>query len=125
MARVLQFWPSDKVVHLLGPSGESIEYALNRKELFLNDDLTPMTNEQRRDVFKHLRFSILPGSSLPGTRQRRAQQMVMLHQLGAASRKMVLQAADFMDPDQMLKEAEEDFKVFPPPGWTFKGSTGK
>jgi hypothetical protein len=29
----------------------------------------------------------------------------------------VLQAADFPDPDQMLKEADEDFAKFPPPGF--------
>jgi len=30
---------------------------------------------------------------------------------------MVLQAADFPDPDYMLKEAEEDFQKFPPAGF--------
>lgn len=117
MSRILQFWPSDRVVHLLGPSGESIDYVLNRKELFLTDTQQPVTDLERRDIFRYLRFAILPGSSAPGTRQKRAEMMVKLHMLGCASRKAVLQAADFADADGMLQEAEEDFKKFPPPGF--------
>jgi hypothetical protein len=43
--------------------------------------------------------------------------MTKLQAIGCASRKMVLQSADFQDPDTMLKEAEEDFQKFPPPGF--------
>ena len=43
--------------------------------------------------------------------------MMKLQSIGAASRKMVLQAADFQNADEMLKEAEEDFQRFPGPGW--------
>ena len=108
---------------MLGPTGESTEYALNRAELFLDDQHRPVSPETRREVFHALRFAVLPGSSAPGTRARRAEMMVKLHMLGAASRKMVLQSADFQNPDEMLKEAEEDFAKFPPAG--FKRDTSK
>lgn len=125
MARILQFWPSDRVFHLLGPTGEAVEYAINRKELFLNEDNLPVTPEQRKEMFKYLRFAVLPGSSAPGTKARRAEMMVRLHMLGAASRKMVLEAADFQDPERMLKEAEEDFAKFPPAGFQRVKGEGK
>lgn len=125
ISRILQFMTSDRVFSFLGPTGEAYEYALRRQEMFIGDDGKPLNEDTRRDVFKYLRFSVLPGSSAPGTRARRAEMMEKLHQLGAASRKMVLNAADFPDPDQMLKEAEEDFKVFPPAGWVRDKNYGK
>jgi len=117
VARILQFVTADRVFSIMGPSGEAVEYALARSELFINDDKSPVTPDQRREFFKYLRFTVAPGSSAPGTRARRAEMMMRLNAIGAASRKMVLQAADFPDPDYMLKEAEEDFQKFPPAGF--------
>lgn len=117
VARIFQFMTSDRIMTMLGPTDEAIDYAFNRAELFLNDDAEPVTEQERENVFKYMRFAILPGSSAPGTRAKRAEAMVKLHMLGAASRKMVLQAGDFQDPDQMLQEAEADFAKFPPPGF--------
>jgi hypothetical protein len=125
IARILQFMTSDRVFSFLGPTGEAFEYAVKRREMFITDDGQPLSESDRRDVFKYLRFSVLPGSSAPGTRVRRAEMMTKLQAIGAASRKMVLQAADFPDPDQMLKEAEEDFQKFPPPGFVRDKNYGK
>lgn len=117
IARILQFVTSDRVFSFLGPTGEALAYALNRQELFIDDEKKPLSDDMRRQVFKYLRFSVLPGSSAPGTRQRRAELMTNLQKIGCASRKMVLQAADFQDADGMLAEAEADFQKFPPPGF--------
>jgi hypothetical protein len=125
ISRILQFMTSDRVFSFLGPTGEAFEYAMKRSELFIGDDKKPLDDAERRDVFKYMRFSVLPGSSAPGTRARRAEMMTKLNAIGAASRKMVLQAADFPDPDQMLKEAEEDFQKFPPPGFIRDKNFGK
>lgn len=125
ISRILQFMTSDKVFSFLGPTGEAFEYAVKRGEMFVSDDGKPLSDADRRDVFKYMRFSVLPGSSAPGTRVRRAEMMVKLNAIGAASRKMVLQAADYPDPEQMLKEAEEDFQKFPPPGFVRDKNFGK
>lgn len=125
IARILQFMTSDRVFSFLGPTGEAFEYAVKRGELLAHEDGKPLTDAERRDVFKYMRFSVLPGSSAPGTRMRRAEAMVKLQAIGAASRKMVLQAADYPDPDGMLKEAEEDFKSFPPAGFVRDKNFGK
>ncbi len=125
IARILQFMTSDRVFSFIGPTGEAFEYAVTRQEMFLGDDKKPLSEADRRDVFRYMRFSVLPGSSAPGTRARRAEMMMKLQAIGAASRKMVLQAADFPDPDQMLKEAEDDFQKFPPPGFVRDKNFGK
>lgn len=121
ISRILQFVPSDRILSALGPTKEALEYAKNRADLFIDDDGNPIKFEARRDALKWLRFSVLPGSSQPGTRQRRAQGMMALHGAGMASRRRVLEAADFHDTDTMLAEAEADFQKFPPPGWVKKG----
>jgi hypothetical protein len=116
-----QFIPSDRIAAALGPGPRAIDYAMNRADLFLDDAGQPIQFEKRQDAFKWLRFSVMPGSSQPGTRGKRLQSIAMLRQQGCASRKMMLEAADFTDPDSMIAEAEEDFKRFPPPGWVQKG----
>lgn len=121
MSSILQWWPSDRVFHLLGPTGESIDYSLNRAELFMDmsdpSNPRPLDAKTRQEAFKYMRFSVLPGSSAPGTRARRAQQAMMLNGAGMADRKYVLESADFQNPEQMLIDAEKDFAKFPPAGF--------
>lgn len=124
VSRIFQFRTSDEIWSLMGPTPEAINYAKNRTELFIDDEGKPMNLEDRSTALAWLRFSVEPGSSAPGTRLRRGQQMMSLHAAGMASRKRVLESSDFLDADEMLREAEEDFKKFPPPGWVQKKPGG-
>lgn len=124
VSRIFQFRTSDEVLALMGPTPEAINYAKNRTELFIDDEGKPMDQTARGQALSWLRFSVEPGSSAPGTRLRRGQQMMSLHSAGMASRKRVLESSDFLDADEMLLEAEEDFKKFPPPGWVQKKPGG-
>ena len=108
ISRVFQFVTSDRVFTMVGPTAEGVAYAMARSELFVNDKGQPMTQADQRDALRFMRFSVIPGSSAPGSRLARARMMAELVKLGAASRRDVLQAADFQDPDDMLKRAEED-----------------
>ena len=108
ISRVFQFVTSDRVFTMVGPTAEAVAYAMARSELFINDKGQPMTQADQRDALRFMRFSVIPGSSAPGSRLARARMMAELVKLGAASRRDVLQAADFQDPDDMLKRAEED-----------------
>ena len=107
IARIFQFMTSDRIFQIMGPTGEALDYAFKRNELFLNDAGQPLTDQERQDVFRYTRFSVLPGSSAPGSRLHRAQMAMQLNALGLVSGRYVLQAADFQDPDGMMKEAEE------------------
>jgi len=108
ISRVFQFVTSDRVFTMVGPTAEAVAYAMARSELFINDKGQPMTQADQRDALRFMRFSVIPGSSAPGSRLARARMMAELVKLGAASRRDVLQAADFQDPDDMLKRASED-----------------
>lgn len=108
ISRVFQFVTSDRVFTMVGPTAEAVAYAMARSELFIDDKGQPMTQADQRDALRFMRFSVIPGSSAPGSRLARARMMAELVKLGAASRRDVLQAADFQDPDDMLKRAEED-----------------
>lgn len=108
ISRVFQFVTSDRVFTMVGPTAEAVAYAMARSELFINDKGQPMTQADQRDALRFMRFSVIPGSSAPGSRLARARMMAELVKLGAASRRDVLQAADFQDPDDMLKRAQED-----------------
>ena len=108
IARVFQFVTSDRVFTMVGPTAEAVAYAMARAELFVDDAGQPMTPAAQREALRFMRFSVLPGSSAPGSRLARARMMGELVKLGAASRRDVLLAADFQDPDEMLKRAQED-----------------
>lgn len=108
IARVFQFVTSDRVFTMVGPTAEAVAYAMARAELFVDDASQPMTPAAQREALRFMRFSVLPGSSAPGSRLARARMMAELVKLGAASRRDVLLAADFQDPDEMLKRAQED-----------------
>ena len=116
IARIIQFIPTDRILSFLGPKAETLKYGELRQEFFFNDKGIPMSIEERAEVFRYLRFAVLPGSSAPGTRQARAQQMMALHSLPRplVSGKDVLEAADFRNADEMIKRAKEEQPLGPP-----------
>ena len=114
LSRVFQFFPSDRVVHLVGPSGDAIEYAIKRQEFFVDDDGRPIEPEKRREALRYVRFLVSPGSSAPGSRLKRAQLMMDLYKAALAPGVDVLRAADFPNPEEMLKRAREERATVPP-----------
>lgn len=122
LARIFQFKTADQVIHLAGPTADSVEYAIARQDFFLNDEKQSLIEavtveeqyQKRREVFRSLAFRVAPGSSSASSRVRRAQLMLDLVKIGAASRKHLLQAADIPEPDEMLKEAKAEYAEMGP-----------
>ena len=114
IARVIQFWPSDRVISLVGPTAEAKDYVFKRSEFFMKDDGSPMTDAERREVFRYLRFVVHPGSSMPGSRAERGKLMMMLVGAHMASREDALQGMGFPEPAEMLARADEDAKKLAP-----------
>ena len=108
IARVYQWWPSERVMHLVGPTGEAMEYAFKRTEFFVNDDGSPMTPQERRDVFKYVRFRVQPGTSAPGSKLRRTELMMRLFGSGLATGEDVLETAEFPDAAARAAKAMEE-----------------
>lgn len=117
LSRIFQFMPSDRVVSLVGPSGDAIEYAIKRAEFFVTEEGQPLSPDERREALRWHRFIVQPGSSMPGTRLHRGQLMKDLVLIGAASRKRLLAAADFPNPEEMVKEAFDEFKEYQSAGF--------
>ncbi len=112
ISRILQFVTADRIFSMLGPTGGAVEYAFKRQELLTNDQTKePLSDAEVRNIFRFMRFAVLPGSSAPGSRVARASLVFKLLQVGAADRKLLMEAADFSDPEQMIKDAEADVVV--------------
>ena len=108
ISRVFQFFPSDRVVHLVGPTASAIDYAVKRSEWFIGDDGTEMSNEDRARALRDLRFVVSPGSSAPGTRIRRGEMMLKLFAATLVPGIEVLRAVDFPEPEELYKRAQEE-----------------
>lgn len=112
IARIFQFYDTDRVAGMLGPLPDAEEYGKKRQELFFepseDGELTPTSPETRRRALRDFRFAVSPGSSAPGTRTNRAKMMVQLHAAGLAAGEDVLAAADFPEPQEMLQRAQAE-----------------
>ena len=117
LARTWQFFPSDRVISLVGPAGPAMEYAVKRQEFFVNDAGEPLTVDERREALKWHRFIVQPGSSMAGTRLRRGQIMRDLVLIGAASREDMLAEGGFPNPGEMLDRAKKEFAEYQAAGF--------
>jgi len=117
LARIFQFWPSEKVISLVGPSADAMEYVIKRSEFFVGDDGKPLADTERVQALKWHRFLIQPGSSMAGTRLKRGQLMKDLVLLGASSREELLAEAGFQNPKEMLDRAKKEFLEFSAAGF--------
>ena len=111
IARILQFYTSDRVVGIAGPSEDAVAYAKARQEMFyeiIDDKVEPVSSERRRRALNDMRFTVSPGSSAPGTRTSRAKLMSELFVVGLASGEDVLAAGDFPEPAEMIKRAQAE-----------------
>ena len=110
MAGILQFYPSERVVSLSGPTAYSMDYTIKRSEFFKDDKGQDVSAKEKSEILRDFRLHIEPGSSQPGARNTRAKAMMQFAQIRAASRLDVLLAADIPRPmaEQMMKDAEAD-----------------
>lgn len=110
VARILQFRTGDQIVSAIGPTGEAVEYAIQRQEFFTDDQGQPIDPQVRRDVFRFLRFSVAPGSSAPGSRVNRGRMALNLHLAGLVPGSMVLQASDYPNAEEVYAQAQKEMQ---------------
>ncbi len=109
-ARMFQFWPSERVMHLVGPTGEALEYAFKRTEFFINDDGSVLTAEDRTEVFKYVRFKVQPGTSMPGSKIHRTELAMKLFVAGLETGQGVLETAEYPDAKERAAAAMAEAK---------------
>lgn len=99
ISRIIQFYTSDRILWLLGDSGEWTDYAFKRAELIRDD----ITDEERRRFFTNFRFKVTPLSSLPMNRMQRALLAQELFKMGVVDDQEVLAQAEYPNYEEVLK----------------------
>ena len=125
LARIFQFWPGERVISLVGPTGPAIEYVVKRADFYVDDAGKMVDEKERQRVFRDIHFMVQPGSSAPGSRIKRGQHMRDLVLLGAATRQDVLEASDFPEPEAMVERAKKEFLELGPILKTLGGRDGR
>lgn len=123
VARVFQFYSSDRVAAIVGTQEIAEEYAKKRAEMFFQmkeGQAVQTTPAERERALRDFRFTVSPGSSAPGSRRNRVADMLKLHAAGLASAEDVIAAGDFPEPKEMAERAMKEVAMkaaagVPPP----------
>lgn len=115
ISRVCQYYTSDRILQLVGPSKEWLSYVYERQKIFMDDKGNVRKALDTEKMFSDFRFLVVPGSSLANTRVQRTMMAMQLRgNLGVPvpSVKTILKEADLGDPDEMMREGFEEAQQF-------------
>lgn len=116
ISRVFQYYPSNKLMPMVGSNGDWETFEFRRLQLVAKDKSgTPRTEEEIRKAYADYFFAIEPGSSLPITRVQRALAKAMMADRGWLHPKEVLEEYAIQNPEEKLEEAAKYFMEHPPP----------
>lgn len=107
IARIFQYYSSDRLMHMLGQDGAWKEYAFERQRMIagLNVDGRPF------DVFRDLdllSFRVTPGSSMAISRLQKAQLSLSLAERNYIPASDVLRALEWDDPVGTVQQARAE-----------------
>ena len=103
ISRVIQFYTNDRVIHILGPGEEFVQYNFIRGAF--TEALGP---EALRDAHRTFRFRVVPGSSLSLTRIQKGLMAVQLYSMGCIDREAVLEAVEWPNRKEILKRTVQE-----------------
>lgn len=104
IALIWQYFSSDRLLYLVGPNKMYEEYLFDRAKLLVDDEHGKLPD----DGWKDFTFKVLPGSSLAMTRVQKGVLASNLYQLGLIPGIEVLRAAEYPNPEEMVKQAREE-----------------
>jgi hypothetical protein len=107
VARVFQYYTSDRILHLVGPDKKWIEFEFVRSQLIRDAKGRPRQGQDLVKAFQDFYFSIEPGSSLAVARTQKAMMAFQLVQAGLLHPIRVLQALGFPDPEGEMEKAKD------------------
>lgn len=106
IARVFQYYTTNRVMHSLGPDGAWKDWDFERRRMLEGDvDGRPF------DVFRDLdlmSFMITPGSSMAISRLQKAQLSLSLYNMGLFPGHRVLRTLEIEDPKGTVNEARSE-----------------
>ncbi len=115
IARIFQFYTSDRIMHQLGPGGKWREFRFERDKLIKHAALLP--DEEGKLVHRPfnymtdldlLKFVITPGSSMAITRLQKGQMSMGLYGSGLVPGVQVLRALEWDDPEGTVQQARAE-----------------
>jgi hypothetical protein len=107
LALIWQYMSTKRLISLLGPSKELIEFEFDRQKFEQDDEGVAYGKERQQDLWQDFQFRVLPGSSLASTRVQRAVMALNLFNAGLVPGAEVLRAAEWPDPEGTYKQALE------------------
>jgi len=115
ISRVLQFYTDRRIARLTGPLDLPEEFIFDRQKFLTEagqkaeEQKDPgVVDEFLLDLFRDLRFDVLPVSSLAIAKQAKLAMLERWMDKGIVSRKYMLQNADVQDVDTIIAEADAD-----------------
>jgi hypothetical protein len=103
VSRIIQFYSADRVMALLSPTAEWIDYVYKRQDLLAPDT----TEDERRNFFRNFRFKITPLSSLPIARIQRALLAREFFAAGLVDDVEVLRQAEYPNYEEVLRRTRD------------------
>jgi hypothetical protein len=123
ISRIFQFYTSDRILSMLGPGPDWVNFEFERQELIKEiqqqasselpkgasiDDRVQATREAIRRSWKDFKFKTLPGSNLASVRAERASLMRSLANDGFVSGTRVLEELGIANPKEEMDKAQQE-----------------
>jgi len=113
IARILQYYSSDRIIHLLGSDGNVKQYKFLREELIkplrkaYNDQGDQSSVSLARRALRDLRFKVVPGSSLAMAKIPKVMMALTLHERGVLDDEDLLNVVDLPNKEEVLEKARQ------------------
>ena len=101
---IYQYYTTDRLLHLVGPGQEILEFEFNRQKFMQGDDQKSLPD----DAWQDFEFRVIPGSSLAMTRIQKGVMALNLYQAGLIPGVDVLKAAEWANPDETIERARTE-----------------
>lgn len=109
---IFQYYTTDRLLHLVGPGQEMMEFEFNRYTFMSSDDGARLPD----DAWQDFEFRVIPGSSLSMTRIQKGVMALNLYQAGLLPGVDVLRAAEWANPEETFERAQQERQAGGGPG---------
>ena len=113
ISRIIQFYTDERVKYAVNDWGDSERFVFNRQQFFQELGILKTANPEEyqkalQNLFRDLRFSVVPGSSLPGPQRQKTAEALGLRAQGMMSRKRVLEISGDPTPEETLRAHDDE-----------------
>ncbi len=110
IARILQYYTDDRIIHMLGKSKGFDQFKFQREEmlkplraLYVKGDERVPARYLAKRACRDLKFKIVPGSSLAMTKMPKIMLAITLYKLGVIDEEALLETLDYPGREEILQ----------------------